>query len=149
MKLPPFSNLVSESWTKAVSYASNNLEHYRNELTEALTSLDPEERSASVTSFNEANDPSVHDLIIKLIDDPDEVVRREVLEYLEEFGKVEDIKLIFDRIHKDIDLIFHKTKIFQHLTGREKGTILDDDPKEIIEKEIRNWETYLKLNNYI
>jgi hypothetical protein len=49
MKLPPFYSIVSESWTEAVSCASNNLEQYRNELIEALTSPDPEARSASVT----------------------------------------------------------------------------------------------------
>lgn len=149
MKLPPFSSLVAESWSKAVSYASNNLEYYRNELIESLTSTISEERSAAVTSFNEANDAKVHDQIIKLIDDHDETVRGEVLEYLEDFGKIEDVKLIFDRIHDDLGEIYLKTSVLSKLTGREDGIIFDDHPKPKIEKEITAWREYLEVNGYI
>ncbi len=149
MKLPLFAKLVEESWSKAVAYASNNFAHYRGELIKSLNSTNPEVRSAAVTSFNEANDSTVHDLVIKLIDDKDSGVRQEVLEYLEDFGKKEDILMIFDRIYEDIEHIYNKTAILQNLTGKDNGTILDDDPKEDIEKEIKAWEKYLTLNNYI
>jgi hypothetical protein len=82
MNLPTFSQLVGESWEKAVGYASGYIEHYKDELLIALTSNNPEERSAAVTSFNEAGDSGVHDLIITLIDDPDQWVRHEVLALL-------------------------------------------------------------------
>ena len=149
MKLPAFSQLVEESWSKAVSYGSHHINHYKNELLDSLKSPDPEQRSAAVTSFNEANDTTVHDYIVKLIDDSDFGVRQEVLEYLEDFAKKEDIKIVFDRIRDDLELIYHKTAILQKVTVRASGTILDDDPKEIIEKEIKDWEEYLKLNSYI
>ncbi len=149
MKFPLFAKLVEESWSKAVAHASNNFEYYREELIKSLSSKNPEVRSAAVTSFNEANDPTVHDLVIKLIDDKDSRVRQEVLEYLEDFGKKEDIQIIFDRICEDIEHIYHKTAILQNLTGRDKGTILDDDSKEDIEKEINAWKNYLRLSSYI
>lgn len=149
MKLPAFKNLVSENWSKAVSHASNNLEYYRKELIESLDSENPDERSAAVTSFNEADDTSVHDLITNLIDDRDHFVRQEVYEYLHDLGNTDDIKPLFERINKDLDLIDYNTATLQRLTGRDKGLLSGDDPKEKIEKEISDWEIYLNSNNYI
>jgi hypothetical protein len=129
--------------------ASGYIEHYKDELLIALTSNNPEERSAAVTSFNEAGDSGVHDLIITLIDDPDQWVRHEVLEYLIDFGRKEDVKIIFDRIEEDLDLIFEKTQILRNITGRDEGVLLDDDPQEVIDREIKSWKHYLGSNKYL
>lgn len=143
-----FETLVNKSWSVAVSIASSNIEEYRPQIIKALQSTNPEVRSAAVTSLLEANWADEHDEVIALIDDPDEVVRQEVSEYLAEFAKAIDIKILLSHIEREPETRMHMSMALQKITGREEGTMYDDDPDERVSVELSKWRQYLGATGY-
>lgn len=143
-----FETLVNKSWSMAVSIASAHIEEYRPQIIKALQSTNPEVRSAAVTSLLEANSAAEHDDVIALVDDPDEVVREEVSEYLAEFAKPCDIKILLHHIEHEPNTRMHMSMALQKITGRERGTMYDDDPVEHVSTELSKWRQYLVANGY-
>ncbi|MFC1591952.1 HEAT repeat domain-containing protein [Thermodesulfobacteriota bacterium] len=138
-----FTQLVKKSWSSAVSTAAKNLSSYRPQIIEALRSSIPDERSAAVAALNEGNDAAAHDAVIQLIDDPDELVRIEVAEYLEDLGAEDDVVLLLERVEKYPALRMLLTRALQSITGREDGLITEDDPPEKVAADMEGWRTYL------
>ncbi len=150
MASKPFPQIVKEdSWSAAVSIASNEISHYRPQLFESLKSKDPEIRSAAVTAFNEADDKTAHDHVLKLIDDPDDGVRMEVIEYLWDLGEDADIPIIFERLQIDKQFVSMLSMAISNITGNIHCIISDENAPEVIEKGITELQTYLSENGYI
>ncbi len=144
-----FEQLVKKSWSGAVSTASGNLEYYRPQILEALASDIPDERSAAVAALREGNDAESHDDVMKLLKDPDYMVRMEVAEYLADLGTPRDIPKILGRIEQHTDLRFLLSRALQSITGREEGLIDEEDEPEDAERAIGEWKQYLGENGYL
>ena len=144
-----FDHLVEKSWSLAVSKASSNIEYYKPQLFEALESDTPDMRSAAIASFIEGDVAYVHDEVIALIDDSDEVVRREVIEYIKEYGTTRDVETLFSRLHRDLANISLLSSALAKITGGEELYINEEGEPEEIRQAIAEWQSYLEDNGFI
>ena len=144
-----FEQLVSQSWSSAVSTAADNLDYYRPQIMEALASDVSDERSAAVAALREGNDADSHDAVAQLLTDPDYLVRREAAEYLEDLGTPRDAALLLDQIRQQPDLRLLLSRALQSITGRDAGLIDEEAAPDEAEKEITAWKDYLTDNGYL
>ncbi len=141
-----FERMVGEDWRRAVARAVGLFPANREAMLSALRSSFPQVRSAAIAVFIEADDCSVHDEVLPLLDDRDEDVRNEALEYLVEFARRDDACLLLSVLREGGHPFLTTTALCTSLGW--DGPILDDeDTPEDVAAAIAAWEQALKVRS--
>jgi hypothetical protein len=134
-----FESMVAEDWQRAVAQATGLFPASRDVVLSALRSPAPHVRSAAVAVLLESDDRSAHDDVLALLDDPDEDVRNEVLEFLAEFAQPEDARALLSVLQGGGHPFLTTSALCRSL-GRA-GPILDDeDTRDVVAAAITRWE---------
>jgi HEAT repeat protein len=117
-----FERKVTEDWTLAVAEAAYFFPQSRATLYAALASAEPRVRAAAVAALNEADDEDAHDRISLLINDADDIVRLEALEFIAEFPRQTDVPILLALLLQQ-DACFHASTALQRLTSKNGPSI--------------------------
>lgn len=143
-----FANLVAFDWATAVREVSAQFKKWKPEILDSLHSTNPEVRSASIATLNEADCAEAHDSVANLAKDESPQVRGEVYEYLVDFGRPEDSQLLLSAL-RDQDHLFVASEALNRLCGGA-GPILDEeDNDEEIRINTLAWEKILRERGYV
>lgn len=143
-----FADLVSSNWTLAVQEASSEFVRWKHDLLASLNSANPEVRSAAIAALNEANFAEAHDAVASLAKDENPHVRDEVFEYLLDFGRPEDARLLL-AILKNQEHLFVVSEILNRLCNRTGPVLDEDDNEEEIRANTMVWENILRERGYV
>lgn len=116
-------------------------------LIEALRSGNSEVRSAAIAAFNEADDTEAHDAVSALAEDPDPLVRGEVLEYIEQFPNGTDVPYLLAKLEAGEQLFLASSGLSRLCGGR--GLLLADDETSELPARISEWRDLLRSHGYV
>jgi HEAT repeat protein len=139
-----FESRVLANWSQAVFAASRDLPAFRTQLLSALASAEPEVRSAAVAALYEADDRDAHDAVFGLVDDPEEVVRHEVLEYLSQFAAAEDAPKLFELLASSAEDVLGVTTALRRAMGVEAGLLTGEESPDVKSRVIAHWQALLE-----
>jgi|GEM_PF-3939858 len=138
-----FAKLVGENWLHAVMRAAHEIDDIRPDVLAALCSTDAEVRSVAVAALNESNDALAHDDIAAMLDDQNENVRDEVLEYLQEFSQPKDASRLYERIGKPGYDCFLVTRALARIVDFPDGLLNEDVDAERMDTTKAAWKRVL------
>lgn len=137
-----FEQLVGVNWSRAVAEASARFGEYEADVRACLKSADPEVRSTAVAAATEAKAAKMHALVSPLLQDQSDLVRGEVLEYLDECGLASDAPALLGHLRSG-DHSFLAYQALKSISGCGGPAVLDDDSPEEKARLGAEWERLL------
>jgi HEAT repeat protein len=137
---------VAANWSLAVAEAAHLFPESRDALYEALHVADPEVRAAAVAALNEANDSHAHDRVAQLLMDPNESVRSEALEYIEQFPQLTDAPVLLDGL-LDQEACFMSSLALARLTGESGPTVAPDSELSDRQSAAARWREIIETKS--